>query len=66
METNKRKNKVKREKDDDGPEYKWWLENSLPEGKKWKTLEHNGVLFPPDYQPHGVPLIYDGKIYVHM
>ena len=27
----------------------------------WKTLEHNGVVFPPPYEPHGVPLTYDGK-----
>tara|TARA_B110000977_G_scaffold192530_1_gene266180 strand:- start:1420 stop:3342 length:1923 start_codon:yes stop_codon:yes gene_type:complete len=30
-------------------------------GKKmWKTLEHNGVVFPPPYEPHCVPLMYDG------
>ena len=27
----------------------------------WKTLEHNGVVFPPPYEPHGVPLTYDGQ-----
>ena len=27
----------------------------------WKTLEHNGVLFPPEYEKHDVPIIYDGK-----
>ena len=27
---------------------------------KWTTLEHNGVLFPPPYQPHNVPVIYNG------
>ena len=27
---------------------------------KWETLEHNGVLFPPPYTPHRVPLLYDG------
>jgi DNA topoisomerase-1 len=32
----------------------------LPEGKKWRTLSHNGVLFAPPYKPHGVPLVYDG------
>ena len=26
-----------------------------------KTLEHNGVLFPPDYEKHDVPVIYNGK-----
>ena len=29
-------------------------------GKKWEQLEHNGVLFPPDYEPHGVKMLYDG------
>lgn len=26
----------------------------------WKTLEHAGVLFPPEYEPHGIKMIYDG------
>jgi len=46
---------------DEEPSWKWWLEEALPEGKKWKTLEHQGVLFPPPYQPHGVKILYDGK-----
>lgn len=29
--------------------------------KKWTTLEHAGVLFPPEYEPHGVKMMYDGK-----
>ena len=24
----------------------------LPDGVKWSNLEHNGVLFPPDYVQH--------------
>ncbi|CAL5221032.1 g3151 [Coccomyxa viridis] len=28
---------------------------------KWETLEHSGVLFPPEYTPHGVKMLYDGK-----
>eukprot|EP00887_Chlorella_sp_A99_P000387 scaffold13.g387.t1 len=28
--------------------------------KRWDTLEHAGVLFPPEYQPHGVKMLYDG------
>jgi len=27
--------------------------------KKWATLEHNGVLFPPEYVPHNIPVMYD-------
>ncbi|KAM0883387.1 hypothetical protein ACQ4PT_031659 [Festuca glaucescens] len=29
--------------------------------KKWSTLEHNGVIFPPPYEPHGVKMIYNGQ-----
>ena len=32
---------------------------------KWNTLEHGGVLFPPEYQPHGIPVKYDG-VPVHL
>ncbi|GAB4826222.1 hypothetical protein Ancab_009087 [Ancistrocladus abbreviatus] len=34
---------------------------SSGEGQKWTTLVHNGVIFPPQYQPHGVRMLYDGK-----
>lgn len=30
-------------------------------GKKWNTLEHNGVIFPPPYKPHGVKMLYNGQ-----
>jgi DNA topoisomerase I len=29
--------------------------------KKWTTLSHNGVVFPPDYVPHRVPILYNGN-----
>ena len=29
--------------------------------KKWRTLEHNGVIFPEPYKYLGLDLIYDGK-----
>lgn len=33
-----------------------------PQAKKyWDRLEHNGPLFPPLYQPHGVKMLYDGE-----
>jgi DNA topoisomerase I len=28
---------------------------------KWRTLEHNGVMFPPPYEPQGIALVYEGK-----
>ena len=29
--------------------------------KKWDTLHHSGVLFPPDYKPHGIRMLYEGR-----
>ncbi|KAJ1908039.1 DNA topoisomerase 1, partial [Tieghemiomyces parasiticus] len=49
------------EGDVDEQEYKWWLEQNMDNSVKWKTLSHNGVFFPPEYEPHGVPLVYNGK-----
>uniref|UniRef100_A0A5B7AMX0 DNA topoisomerase I n=1 Tax=Davidia involucrata TaxID=16924 RepID=A0A5B7AMX0_DAVIN len=31
------------------------------EGQKWTTLDHNGVIFPPPYKPHGVKMLYKGR-----
>ena len=42
-------------------EYKWWLEENRDDTIKWNSLEHNGVLFPPEYQPHGIKIKYKGK-----
>lgn len=43
--------------------YRWWDEDGDGEGRKrkWTTLEHNGVIFPPPYEPHGIPILYNGK-----
>lgn len=36
-----------------------------PNTIKWTSLIHNGVYFPPEYEKHNVPVIYDGaKIYL--
>ncbi|PON81508.1 DNA topoisomerase I [Trema orientale] len=38
------------------------LSHSSGDGqKKWTTLIHNGVIFPPPYQPHGVKMLYNGS-----
>ncbi|XP_038686313.1 DNA topoisomerase 1 beta-like isoform X2 [Tripterygium wilfordii] len=29
--------------------------------KKWTTLVHNGVIFPPPYKPHGIKMLYKGQ-----
>jgi DNA topoisomerase-1 len=39
------------------------LQPSSDDGeKKWTTLVHNGVIFPPPYKPHGVKILYKGKL----
>lgn len=37
------------------------LFKQLGAGKKWKTLRHNGILFPPNYVKHNIPILYDGN-----
>ena len=44
-------------------EYRWWEDPTKGDGtKKWTTLEHAGVVFPPPYQPlpKNVHMLYDG------
>ncbi|KAL9556926.1 hypothetical protein MBANPS3_001637 [Mucor bainieri] len=61
----KREKKVKKDAED--PDfYKWWEEEQTNEiesddSVKWTTLQHNGVMFPPEYVPHGVKMKYDGQ-----
>ncbi|KAH8700624.1 topoisomerase I [Talaromyces proteolyticus] len=50
-------------------EYRWWEDPTKGDGTiKWTTLEHNGVVFPPPYEPlpqnvkmkyNGVPVILE-------
>ncbi|CAM9869136.1 unnamed protein product, partial [Phaeothamnion confervicola] len=40
--------------------YKWWEEAPLEDGKQWNHIEHNGVNFSAEYEPHGVKMLYDG------
>ncbi|KAJ5696132.1 hypothetical protein N7536_006544 [Penicillium majusculum] len=66
----KGKAKVKAESQDaeekeeeDEEEYRWWEDHSKGDGTiKWTTLEHNGVVFPPEYEvlPKNVKMKYDG------
>ncbi|KAI4868715.1 hypothetical protein F4820DRAFT_409432 [Hypoxylon rubiginosum] len=49
--------------DDEEAEYRWWdAPKKEDDSVKWKTLEHNGVLFPPAYEPlpKSVKLVYNG------
>src|SRR5580692_9439101 len=40
----------------------YWVLNQLGGAKKkWTTLEHNGVMFPSEYEKHNTPVIYQGQ-----
>lgn len=54
---------VDEKEEDEEEEYRWWEDPTKGDGtKKWTTLEHNGVVFPPPYEPlpKNVKLKYDG------
>lgn len=48
--------------EDEESEFKWWENPDTIGTVKWKTLEHNGVLFPPPYEPlpKNVKMKYNG------
>ncbi|PFH51512.1 hypothetical protein AMATHDRAFT_2969 [Amanita thiersii Skay4041] len=59
--------KSNKEKDEEDEEvYRWWDgENPNGDGSvKWQNLEHNGVIFPPPYEPlpTDVKMLYNGKV----
>ena len=57
QKTPEAKKKRKKEASDDGPAKKKVKDAET----KWETLHHCGVVFPPDYVPHGVKMLYDGR-----
>ncbi|KAH9577377.1 DNA topoisomerase I [Trypanosoma melophagium] len=50
---------------DNEEELNWWEQEdvhfSTKGEKRWDTLCHNGVMFPPLYTPHGIPILYEGR-----
>merc|ERR1712240_377334 len=61
----KKQTKKEQEMEEEKKVWKWWEEDSaLPEGVKWKFLEHKGPMFAPAYEPlpPEVRFWYDGKI----
>jgi len=43
--------------------WKWWEEEALEAGTKWRTLEHKGPVLAPEYVrlPKHIKFYYDGK-----
>jgi DNA topoisomerase-1 len=58
-----KKKRVKKEEEPQEHIWKWWEEEALEAGTKWRTLEHKGPLLAPEYQPlpKHVKFYYDGK-----
>ncbi|KAG6911134.1 hypothetical protein DXG01_003874 [Tephrocybe rancida] len=54
----------KKEEKEEEEVFKWWEADANEDGSiKWHTLEHNGVIFPPPYEPlpQHVKMKYNGK-----
>ncbi|EPQ57212.1 hypothetical protein GLOTRDRAFT_137596 [Gloeophyllum trabeum ATCC 11539] len=61
-----KKGRGKKKEETEEPEdvYKWWEIGANNDGsEKWQTLEHNGVFFPPPYEPlpSHVKMKYNGQ-----
>lgn len=61
----------KKEKEGQEPEqvFRWWEADPNDDGSvKWQTLEHNGVIFPPPYEPlpKNVKMKYNGIHHVFL
>lgn len=56
--------KAKKDESEEAEEtYRWWdAPKKEDDSIKWDTLQHNGVVFPPEYEPlpKNVKLLYDG------
>ncbi|KAI0775835.1 hypothetical protein BD413DRAFT_470526 [Trametes elegans] len=64
-EDSKQAAKKKKEEEEEAEAYRWWeAQNVDRDGSlKWTTLEHNGVYFPPPYEPlpKNVKMKYNGQ-----
>ena len=52
------------QEEEEEEEYHWWEDPTKGDGtQKWTTLEHNGVVFPPPYEPlpQNIKMRYGGK-----
>eukprot|EP00754_Rhynchopus_humris_P047798 Rhum_TRINITY_DN7340_c0_g2::Rhum_TRINITY_DN7340_c0_g2_i2::g.22698::m.22698/K03163/TOP1; DNA topoisomerase I len=53
--------------DSESEEKNWWDDEDFGKddgGIKWRTLSHNGPMFPPAYVRHNKPITYEGKKFV--
>ncbi|PWA33117.1 hypothetical protein CCH79_00012999 [Gambusia affinis] len=55
--------KMKQKEEEEQSRWRWWEEERYEDGVKWKSLEHNGPYFPPEYEPlpDNVNFFYNGQ-----
>ncbi|XP_051970173.1 DNA topoisomerase I, mitochondrial-like [Xyrauchen texanus] len=60
-----KKEKVKKDvkKNEEPDKWKWWEEGKSSDSQKWRSLEHKGPYFPPEYEPlpDNITFYYDGQ-----
>ncbi|KAL8440301.1 hypothetical protein Efla_007191 [Eimeria flavescens] len=58
----RRTNKFIKTEENFEPICRWWERDlSQIENNVWQYLEHNGLVFAPPYQPHGISIKYKGE-----
>ncbi|KAM6946120.1 DNA topoisomerase I, mitochondrial [Aplochiton taeniatus] len=59
----KRLLKIQKKEEEEKNRWRWWEEEKYQDGVKWRSLEHKGPYFPPEYQPlpPDVKFYYNGK-----
>lgn len=61
--------KKKKEEEEEEEVYKWWEQQQAngDGSEKWQILEHNGVYFPPPYEPlpANIKMRYNGTLSVY-
>jgi DNA topoisomerase-1 len=63
--TPSKKARAKKEEEEAEEIFKWWEQEVENDGSvKWQTLEHNGVIFPPPYEPlpSDIKMKYNGWV----
>ncbi|SCU80899.1 LADA_0B10110g1_1 [Lachancea dasiensis] len=54
---------ISNEASQDADDFKWWEKENDDDSVKWISLKHNGVIFPPKYEPlpSHIKLYYNGR-----
>uniref|UniRef100_A0A914XPF7 DNA topoisomerase I DNA binding eukaryotic-type domain-containing protein n=1 Tax=Plectus sambesii TaxID=2011161 RepID=A0A914XPF7_9BILA len=63
-ETPKKGGRKAKKEEEEEEIWKWWEEEKHEPGVKWKTLEHKGPVFAPEYEPlpKSVRFKYNGEV----